>query len=175
MKLSWEARRSVRPRVCASVRVRLEPSAAFRHSEPGLSSARGSPGGRGADARALRCCVVSARRVAGAATLWGLSPSPQAVRPDLGCGGTAWIRREESVRPIAGPPGLGLCKCVLRPQGSGCGREPSAVHPCPGGAGRAGGGRPGAEVGGTHLAEGRADYLLCADPQSWKPERGMVP
>lgn len=28
------------------------------------------------------------------------------------------------------------------------------------------------EVGGTHLAEGRADYLLCADPQSWKPEWG---
>lgn len=28
------------------------------------------------------------------------------------------------------------------------------------------------EVGGTQLAEGRADYLLCADPQSWKPEWG---
>lgn len=124
LKLSWEARRSVRPRVCASVRVRLETRAAFRHSEPGLNSARGSPGGRGADARALRCCVVSARRMAGSATLWGLSPSPQAVRPAPGCRGAAGILREQSVRPIQGLRGWASASASSGPKGAVTARSP---------------------------------------------------
>lgn len=98
LKLSSDAKRSVRPRVFASIGVRLESSAAFRHSEPGLNSARGSPGGRGADARDPRRCVVSARRVARSLTLWCLYPSPQAICPALGYGDAAGIRQEPSVR-----------------------------------------------------------------------------
>lgn len=112
LKLSSDARRSVRPRVCASVGVRLEPSAAFRHSEPGLKSARGSPGGRDVDARAPRRCVVSARRVTGSMTLWGSVPFPTGCPWLPGCcRDTAGAERPA----ITGPPGLGLCKCIFRP------------------------------------------------------------
>lgn len=78
------------PRVGASVPGRPEPSAAFRHSEPGLNGARGFPRGRGADVRAWWRCVVSARRVAGSAALPGSQPHPPGFKLSLllrGCCG----------------------------------------------------------------------------------------
>lgn len=60
---------------------RLEPRAAFRHSEPGLNGARGFPRVPGADARARWLCLVSARRVVGSAALSGSQPYPPGFSP----------------------------------------------------------------------------------------------
>lgn len=179
MKLSSDARRSVRPRVCASVGVRLEPSAAFRHSEPGLNSARGSPGGRDVDARAPRRCVVSARRVAGSMTLWGSVPSLQAVRAAPGCGDVVGMLQQPSVRPIAGPPGLGLSASASSgPKGAAAAGSPlqfalvRAARATQAGASRGGGGRR-ASLG---VGGGGEQIIFCALIRKVGSLRGgMVP
>lgn len=95
----------MRPRVGAFVPGPLEPSAASRHSEPGLNGARGFPRGPGADARARWRCLVSARREVGLPAPQGRSPAPpyptMAFRRAPCCGGPV----ERGVpAPNAGPP-----------------------------------------------------------------------
>lgn len=168
LKLSSDARRSVHPRVCASVGVSLEPSAAFRHSEPGLKSARGSPGGRDADARAPRplrgeCasggCIHDPLGVCPLPYRLSAQPLTAGMLPaccgSRASGGSLGLWGWASASASSGPKGAAAARSPLR----------FALA-------RAARARPGAEVGGAHLWEGRADYLLCADPQSWKPERG---
>lgn len=98
---------------------RLEPSAAFRHSEPGLNGARGFPPGPGAYARARRRCLVSACGVVGSVTLpQGLNPTP-----------SHWFFTEPlemgMLREGASPRARDLpgwaSECVLRPWGAASG------------------------------------------------------
>ena len=93
----------MRPRVGSSVPGRPEPSAAFRHWEPGLNGARGFPRGQGADARDPWRCVVSASPVAGSAPLRGLNPTPQALH-QASCYGDAAGRGRPRAEP-GGRPG----------------------------------------------------------------------
>lgn len=137
-----------------------------------MKSARGSPGGRDVDARAPRRCVVSARRVAGSMTHWGSGPFPTGYLP------SPWLRG--CCRDTAGAErpadrwASGAGPLQVHPQALKEWLPPGVLcsSPWSGRRGPRRRGRPGAEVGGARLSKGRADYLLCADPQSWKPERG---
>lgn len=98
---------------------RLEPSAAFRHSEPGLNGARGFPPGPGAYARARWRCLVSACRVVGSVTLpQGLNPTPSHwfFTEPLEMG----MLREGATPRARDLPGW-ASECVLRPWGAASG------------------------------------------------------
>ena len=155
----------MRPRDCASVRGRPEPSAAFRHSEPGLNGARGFPRGPGADARAPRHCVVSARRVAGSAALRGRNPTPRAFRQASCCGDAAGRGRPRA------EPGAAQAECVLRPWGAASGLRGQSPAQFAWGLGWGPGpSGPGAAwAGGRRQVRSRGgwgDYLLSGDGQS---------
>lgn len=99
---------------------RLEQSAAFRHSEPGLNGARGFPRGPGAGARARWRCLVSARRVVGSVTLPGSQPHPIPSHWFFTHPLETGMLREGAPQRARGLPGW-ASECVLRPWGAASG------------------------------------------------------
>lgn len=144
---------------------RLEPRAAFRHSEPGLNGARGFPRIPGADARALWRCLVSARRVVGSAALSGSQPYPTGFSPSSvlwGCCGKGCPRAEHGasgVGPLSGFSGPG----EQLPESPDRELTPDREW----GPGHQGLGRRGGGVGRQVRSQGGwGDYLLSGGRQS---------
>lgn len=105
---------------------RLEPRAAFRHSEPGLNGARGFPRVPGADARARWLCLVSARRGGWIRGPLGVSTLPHWLFTELRAVRT--LREGASPRGTRGLRGW-ASEWVLGPRGAASGVSRQRVDP----------------------------------------------